>query len=73
MGTMYTYYLINTMYKRMTEQHSAGELLIIMAYFQLSSRSNLAVNKTRPVMPDSLAYDIIVKDFMKISGNNCRR
>ena len=59
MNGNYVYVLPNnTMYKRMTEQHSAGELLMHNGFISIEFSANLAVIKTRPGYASSLAYDI---------------
>ena len=60
MNGNYVYVLPNnTMYKRMTEQHSAGELLMHNGFISIEFSANLAVIKTRPGYASSLAYDIL--------------
>ena len=56
------------MYKRMTEQHSAGELLMHNGFISIEFSANLAVIKTRAGYASSLAYDIDSKDFDEILG-----
>ena len=69
MNGNYVYVLPNnTMYKRMTEQHSAGELLMHNGFISIEFSANLAVIKTRPGYASSLAYDIDSKDFDEILG-----
>ncbi len=46
------------MYKRMTEQHSASEMLMHNGFISIEFSANLAVIKTRPGYASSLAYDI---------------
>ena len=53
------------MYKRMTEQHSAGELLMHNGFISIEFSANLAVIKTRPVMPAVWLMILIVKNLMK--------
>ena len=69
MNGNYVYVLPNnTMYKRMTEQHSAGELLMHNGFISIEFSANLAVIKTRPGYASSLAYDIDSKEFDEILG-----
>ena len=58
----------NTMYKRMTEQHSASEMLMYNGFVSIDFSSNLAVIKTRPGYASRLAYDIDNHDFEEILG-----
>ena len=59
MNGNYVYVLPNnTMYKRMTEQHSASEMLMHNGFISIEFSANLAVIKTRPGYASSLAYDI---------------
>ena len=63
MNGNYVYVLPNnTMYKRMTEQHSASELLMHNGFISIEFSANLAVIKTRPGYASSLAYDIDNKE-----------
>ncbi len=69
MNGNYVYVLPNnTMYKRMTEQHSAAELLLYNGFKSIEFSDNLAVIKTRPGYASSLAYDIDAQDFHEILG-----
>ncbi len=69
MNGNYVYVLPNnTMYKRMTEQHSVGELLMQNGFKSIEFSGNLAVIKTRPGYASSLAYDIDNRDFNEILG-----
>lgn len=69
MNGNYVYVLPNnTMYKRMTEQHSAGEMLMYNGFVSIDFSSNLAVIKTRPGYASRLAYDIDNHDFEEILG-----
>ena len=69
MNGNYVYVLPNnTMYKRMVEQHSAGEMLLNTGFKSIEFSGNAAVIKTRPGYASSLAYDIDVKDFDEILG-----
>ena len=54
----------NTMYKRMTEQHSASEMLMHNGFISIEFSANLAVIKTRPGYASSLAYDIDNRNFV---------
>ena len=56
------------MYKRMTEQHSASEMLMHNGFISIEFSANLAVIKTRPGYASSLAYDIDSKEFDEILG-----
>ena len=59
MNGNYVYVLPNnTMYKRMTEQHSASELLMHTGFISIEFSSNLAVIKTRPGYAMGIASDI---------------
>ena len=69
MNGNYVYVLPNnTMYKRMTEQHSASEMLMYNGFVSIDFSSNLAVIKTRPGYASRLAYDIDNHDFEEIRG-----
>ena len=67
MNGNYVYVLPNnTMYKRMTEQHSASEMLMHNGFISIEFSANLAVIKTRPGYASSLAYDIDNRNFDEI-------
>ena len=69
MNGNYVYVLPNnTMYKRMTEQHSASEMLMYNGFVSIDFSSNLAVIKTRPGYASRLAYDIDNHNFEEILG-----
>ena len=69
MNGNYVYVLPNnTMYKRMTEQHSATEMLRFNGVVNLEFSGNLAVIKTRPGYASSVAYDIDNHNFEEIIG-----
>lgn len=69
MNGNYVYVLPNnTMYKRMTESHTAAELLQHNGFISIEFSGNLAVIKTRPGYASSLAYDIDNKDLHEIIG-----
>lgn len=69
MNGNYVYVLPNnTMYKHMTEQHSAGEMLMQNGFRSIEFSANLAVIKTLPGYASSLAYDIDNKNFDEILG-----
>ena len=69
MNGNYVYVLPNnTMYKRMTEQHSASEMLMYNGFVSIDFSSDLAVIKTRPGYASRLAYDIDNHDFEEILG-----
>ena len=69
MNGNYVYVLPNnTMYKRMTEQHSATEMLRFNGVVNLEFSGNLAVIKTRPGYASSVAYDIDNHNFDEILG-----
>ena len=69
MNGNYVYVLPNnTMYKRMTEQHSATEMLRFNGVVILEFSGNLAVIKTRPGYASSVAYDIDNHNFEEILG-----
>ena len=59
MNGNYVYVLPNnTMYKRMTEQQSASEMMMYNGFVSIEFSANLAVVKTRPGYASRLAYDI---------------
>ena len=58
----------NTMYKRMSEPHSATDMLMYNGFISIDFSGNLAVIKTRPGYASSLAYDIDNRDFDEILG-----
>ena len=70
MNGNYVYVLPNnTMYKRMTEQHSASEMLMHNGFISIEFSANLAVNQD--FVPDMLsisAYDIDNRNFDEILG-----
>ena len=69
MNGNYVYVLPNnTMYKRMTEQHSTSDMLMYNGFVSIDFSGNLAVIKTRPGYASSLAYDIDSRDFDEILG-----
>ena len=69
MNGNYVYVLPNnTMYKRMTEQHSVHEMLRYNGFISLEFSANIAVIRTRPGYASSLAYDIDSKEFDVILG-----
>lgn len=69
MNGNYVYVLPNnTMYKRMTEQHSAMEMLRIDGVRGIEFSGNLAVIRTRPGYASSVAYDIDNRDFDEVLG-----
>ena len=69
MNGTYVYVLPNnTMYKRMTEQHSASDMLRFNGVVSLDFSGNLAVIKTRPGYASSVAYDIDNHNFSEILG-----
>ena len=69
MNGNYVYVLPNnTMYKRMTEQHSASDMLRFNGVVSLDFSGNLAVIKTRPGYASSVAYDIDNHSFSEILG-----
>ena len=69
MNGNYVYVLPNnTMYKRMTEQHSVHEMLRYNGFISLEFSANRAVIRTRPGYASSLAYDIDSKEFDEILG-----
>ena len=69
MNGNYVYVLPNnTMYKRMSEQHSATEMLRFNGVVNLEFSGNLAVIKTRPGYASSVAYDIDNHNFEEILG-----
>ncbi len=69
MNGNYVYVLPNnTMYKRMTEQHSVHEMMRYNGFVSMEFSANIAVIKTRPGYASSLAYDIDNKEFDEILG-----
>ena len=69
MNGNYVYVLPNnTMYKRMTEPHSASEMLRHNGFVSIEFSGNIAVIKTRPGYASSLAYDIDMRSFHEIIG-----
>lgn len=69
MNGNYVYVLPNnTMYKRMTEQHSVHEMMRYNGFVSIEFSANLAVIRTRPGYASSLAYDIDSKEFDEILG-----
>ena len=69
MNGNYVYVLPNnTMYKRMTESHSASEMLQHNGFISIEFSGNIAVIKTRPGYASSLAYDIDNKELHEIIG-----
>lgn len=69
MNGNYVYVLPNnTMYKRMTDPHSAQDLLRYNGFVSIEFSGNLAVIKTRPGYASSLAYDIDNHNFDEIIG-----
>ena len=56
------------MYKRMTEQHSATEMLRYNGVVGIEFSGNLAVIKTRPGYASSVAYDIDDHGFDEVLG-----
>ena len=69
MNGNYVYVLPNnTMYKRMTEHHSAADMLSFNGVMSLDFSGNLAVIKTRPGYASSVAYDIDNHSFDEILG-----
>ena len=69
MNGNYVYVLPNnTMYKRMTEQHSASELMMHNGFVSIEFSQNIAVVKTRPGYASRLAYDIDMHNCYEILG-----
>ncbi len=69
MNGNYVYVLPNnTMYKRMTEQHTASEMLMYNGFISIDFSANLAVIRTRPGYASRLAYDIDTREFDEILG-----
>ena len=69
MNGNYVYVLPNnTMYKRMTEQHSTSELLMYNGFISIDFSANMAVIRTRPGYASRLAYDIDTRNFEEILG-----
>lgn len=69
MNGNYVYVLPNnTMYKRMTESHTASEMLRHNGFVSIEFSGNIAVIKTRPGYASSLAYDIDTSQSYEILG-----
>ena len=69
MNGNYVYVLPNnTMYKRMTEQQSASEMMMYNGFGSIEFSANLAVVKTRPGYASRLAYDIDMHNCYEILG-----
>ena len=69
MNGNYVYVLPNnTMYKRMVDPQSAGEMLRNNGFLSIEFSDNIAVIKTRPGYASSLAYDIDNSHFSEIIG-----
>ena len=69
MNGNYVYVLPNnTMYKRMTEQHSATDMLRVDGIRGIDFSGNLAVIRTRPGYASSVAYDIDTHNFAELLG-----
>ena len=69
MNGNYVYVLPNnTMYKRMVDPLSAGELLRDNGFLSIEFSDNIAVIKTRPGYASRLAYDIDNNNINEIIG-----
>ena len=69
MNGNYVYVLPNnTMYKRMTEQHSVHEMMRYNGFISIEFSGNIAVIRTRPGYASSLAYDIDNHELSEIVG-----
>ncbi len=69
MNGNYVYVLPNnTMYKRMTESHTASEMLRHNGFVSIEFSGNIAVIRTRPGYASSLAYDIDNSQSYEILG-----
>ena len=69
MNGNYVYVLPNnTMYRRVTEPHSATEMLLSDGIRGIEFSGNLAVIRTRPGYASSVAYDIDIHNFDEILG-----
>lgn len=69
MNGNYVYVLPNnTMYKRMTESHTASEMLRHNGFISIEFSGNIAVIRTRPGYASSLAYDIDNSHAYEILG-----
>ena len=69
MNGNYVYVLPNnTMYRRVTEPHSATEMLLSDGVRGIEFSGNLAVIRTRPGYASSVAYDIDIHSFDEILG-----
>lgn len=69
MNGNYVYVLPNnTMYKRMTESHTASEMLRHNGFVSIEFSGNIAVIRTRPGYASSLAYDIDNSHAYEILG-----
>lgn len=69
MNGNYVYVLPNnTMYKRMTEQQSASDMMMYNGFVSIDFSGNLAVVKTRPGYASRLAYDIDMHNCYELLG-----
>ena len=69
MNGNYVYVLPNnTMYRRVTEPHSATGMLLSDGIRGIEFSGNLAVIRTRPGYASSVAYDIDIHNFAEILG-----
>ena len=69
MNGNYVYVLPNnTMYRRVTEPHSATEMLLSDGIRGIEFSGNLAVIRTRPGYASSVAYDIDAHNFDEVLG-----
>lgn len=69
MNGNYVYVLPNnTMYKRMTENHTAKEMLLHTGFKSIEFSHNVAVLKTRPGYASSIAFDIDNANIYEILG-----
>ena len=69
MNGNYVYVLPNnTMYRRVTDPHSATEMLLSDGIRGIEFSGNLAVIRTRPGYASSVAYDIDIHNFDEILG-----
>ena len=69
MNGNYVYVLPNnTMYRRVTDPHSATEMLRSDGFRGIEFSGNMAVIRTRPGYASSVAYDIDTHNFDEILG-----
>ncbi len=69
MNGKYVYVLPNeTMYKRVKNPQSAGEMMLISGFVSINFAGNMGVIKTRPGYASSIAYNIDNHDMPDVLG-----